>query len=129
MTFSEGLIDYYHSMFIKVPNEGVHLTAFTDPLRDNRDINKYTHCSKQLRCRLHSAANAECTEICFGNHATTEHTLRAECMLSGCVAATPRRHSRAYIHSPGEQSGLRPSNHNFHMNELFTSKFSESTMR
>ena len=34
ITFSEALIEYYHSVFIKRPNEGVHLTAFTDPLRN-----------------------------------------------------------------------------------------------
>ena len=33
ITFSEALIEYYHSVFIKRPNEGLHITAYTDPLR------------------------------------------------------------------------------------------------
>ena len=37
LTFSETLIEYYHSVFIKRPNEGANLTAFTDPLQDYRD--------------------------------------------------------------------------------------------
>ena len=37
ITFSEAVIEYFHSVFIKRPNEGVHMTAYTDPLHNYRD--------------------------------------------------------------------------------------------
>ena len=37
ITFSEPLIEYFHSVFIKRPNEGLHFTAFTEPLQNYRD--------------------------------------------------------------------------------------------
>ena len=32
ITFSESLIEYYNSVFVKRPGDGLHLTAYTDPL-------------------------------------------------------------------------------------------------